>query len=85
MIHTCHANFCDDHCAPEKLMCLRHWRMVSPASQRAVLSAYRSGQCNDQRPSQEWFDAAHRAIAEVAQAERRPMSRRQRATLEDKA
>lgn len=83
MSHTCHANYCKAACAPEKLMCLRHWRMVPADAQRRVLGAYRPGQCRDMRPSQEWFDAAQLAIALVAKAEGKGTSIRQRQLLEE--
>lgn len=81
MAHTCHANFCNKKCRPEMLMCLKHWRMVPKDVQRAVLEHYRQGQCEDKRPSQEWFVAAQTAIACVAAADKKPMSRRQRELL----
>lgn len=81
MSHTCHANFCKKHCRPELLMCPSHWRMVPEDVQRDVYTNYRRGQCDDMRPSQEWFDAAQTAIACVAEAEGKPMSRHQRELL----
>ena len=85
MAHTCHATACSAHCRPEHLMCPRHWATVSPATQRAVLTHYRHGQCTDMRPSKEWFDAANLAVAEVAEIFGMPMSRRHRQLLAEKA
>ena len=80
-MHTCHANLCNASCAPERLMCRTHWAMVPPETQRLVLAKYRPGQCIDMRPSKEWTEAALLAVAQVAQQERKPMSKRQRALL----
>jgi hypothetical protein len=70
--HHCHARSCRTPCAPEKLMCLRHWRMVPKGVQLAVRRSYRPGQCDDKRPSRAWLDAADAAIAAVAAKERGP-------------
>lgn len=70
--HHCHAQGCKTPCKPEMLMCLRHWRMVPKAIQRAVWAAYVSGQCNRGSgivPSQVWHQAADAAIYAVAQRE----------------
>lgn len=82
MSHTCHANFCSAPCKPEHLMCSRHWAIVSGTTKTEVCSHYRRGQCKDMRPSREWFNAANRAVAEVAQRECRPMSLHQRGLLQ---
>lgn len=50
-------------------MCYRHWKMVPADLQRAVWAAYRPGQCDDKRPSEEWFKAADAAIEAVYQKE----------------
>lgn len=65
-VHTCHARNCTRTCAPERLMCLDHWRMVPRDIQRSVWASYRPGQCDDKRPSTEWHVAADAAIAAVA-------------------
>ena len=65
MEHHCHAINCKTKCKPEMLMCLKHWRMVSKASQKAVWDTYRPGQCDTKDPSNEWHIAADRAIKEV--------------------
>lgn len=64
--HTCHARGCSVPVPPERLMCLDHWRRVPRAVQRAVWRAYRPGQCDDKRPSAEWFVAADAAIGYVS-------------------
>jgi hypothetical protein len=66
MSHHCHARNCEVACKPEFLMCPRHWGMVPTAIKRAVLSAYRRGQCDDKKPSRKWFLAAEHAILAVA-------------------
>lgn len=83
--HTCHANLCAAPCRPEHLMCPRHWAMVPKAQQDAVLRHYRRGQCQDMRPSAEWFAAAKLAVALVAQMEGKPMSKHQRELLAKEA
>lgn len=65
MNHHCHAIRCQTLCEPEKLMCLRHWRMVPKHMQRAVWAAYRPGQCDDKNPSEDWVTAADAAIQMV--------------------
>lgn len=50
-------------------MCGKHWRMVSKKNQVRVYQHYRSGQCEDKHPSEEWMRAADDAIAEVASKE----------------
>lgn len=55
--------------------------MVPQPSKDAVLNHYRPGQCNDMRPSREWIDAAKLAVAQVAAAEGKPMSRHQRGLI----
>lgn len=67
--HHCHAVLCRRPCKPEMLMCFEHWRMVPKRLQRAVYSTYRPGQCDDKRPSKDWFAAADAAIWAVAQKE----------------
>lgn len=73
--HRCHAVDCDAPVPPEKLMCIRHWRMVPKAIKADVWKHYRPGQCDDKRTSPEWRDAARRAIAAVLIAEQRACER----------
>lgn len=76
--HTCHAEGCTTPCPPRHLMCGRHWRMVPPRLQRAVLATFNPRQCSPRsgvRPSRAWHDAANRAIAAIAGQERRPFRR----------
>lgn len=70
VVHHCHAKGCQTTCAPERLMCLTHWRMVPRALQWAVWATYRPGQCDDKDPSDAWHVAADAAIAAVAAKER---------------
>jgi hypothetical protein len=69
--HLCHAEGCGARVPPRVLMCLPHWRLVPAPLQRAVWDAYRPGQEIDKRPSEKYLEAAKRAIAAVAAAERR--------------
>ncbi len=73
MSHHCHARGCTVEVKPEMLMCLRHWRMVPRAIQRAVWAAYRPGQCDDKSPSDAWMRAADAAIGAVASKEGQPL------------
>jgi hypothetical protein len=81
MSHTCHATLCRSPCEPRKLMCLKHWKMVPYQTQLKVLEHYRRGQCDDMRPSKEWFNAANLAVAQVAEQENAPMSKHHRELL----
>ena len=70
MAHSCHAEGCSEPCAPERLMCLGHWRAVPAPLAHAVNREYRVGQCNGSpRPSRAWVNAARAAIAVVAERE----------------
>lgn len=70
MDHHCHARGCKVNVPPERLMCLRHWRLVPRTLQRAVWANYRDGQCDDKQPSRAWFAAADAAIEAVWRIER---------------
>lgn len=70
-VHRCHAKGCVVPVKPEMLMCLRHWRMVPHYQQKAVLRAYRIGQCDDKQVSKEWLRAADLAVKSVAEKEAR--------------
>lgn len=50
-------------------MCPKHWALVPAHIQKAVYKHYRAGQCDDYRPSEEWFAAAEAAIKAVSAAE----------------
>lgn len=65
------------------LMCLAHWRLVPRSIQQRVWQTYRRGQCDDQRPSKEWFNAADAAIGYVALVEQKPLTARQRERMID--
>lgn len=67
--HRCHAVFCSRPCAPERLMCPQHWRMVPEEIQKKMWAEYRVGQCDDKRPSSAWLDAANAAIDAVRDLE----------------
>lgn len=67
--HHCHAIGCPIEVPPEMLMCKKHWFMVPKAIRNAVWKTYRPGQCDDMRPSEEWFEAAKMAIEAVARKE----------------
>lgn len=62
---TCAAENCNATVDPERLMCLRHWRMVTDATQREVYATWR----RVRREPQAYRDAREKAIDEVAQAE----------------
>lgn len=66
--HTCHAIGCETPVPPERLMCLRHWRMVPRLLQRGVLATYREGQCYDRDLiTNDWLKAATAAVNAVAE------------------
>lgn len=69
--HTCHAIGCATEVPPERLMCLRHWRLVPRQIQKAVWATYRPGQCRDKKPSTEWIQAARAAIDAVQAKEKK--------------
>jgi hypothetical protein len=83
MDHHCHAEGCKAPCPPERLMCLKHWRLVPKNLQRAVWASYRPGQCDDKQPSRLWFKAADAAIAAVAAKEGRKAKRDANETAAD--
>jgi hypothetical protein len=64
MNHKCFAKNCNRQVPSHLLMCLAHWRMVSPPTQRAVYDAYQTGQTLETATSA-WFEAAKKARAEV--------------------
>jgi hypothetical protein len=68
--HHCHAMACKAECPPERLFCLKHWRMTPKAIQKEVWKYYTPGQCNDIRKIKwEWFWASEQAFVAVALAE----------------
>lgn len=69
MSHSCHATACKDEVPPVMLMCLKHWRMVPKALQKAVWDNYRHGQCDDLKPSAKYCEAAKAAVIAVAKKE----------------
>lgn len=69
MKHRCHAIGCQTETAPELLMCLKHWKMVPHRIKQKVWSSYRSGQCDDKRPSKDFLESAKAAIQSVKEAE----------------
>lgn len=55
--------------SPTLLMCRKHWDMVPMHLRWPVIRNYRRGQCDDKRPTREWFQAAKAAIGAVRAAE----------------
>lgn len=80
--HTCHARGCDIPVMPERLLCYAHWLRVPLKIQQAVWRSYRPGQCDDKRPSKEWFLAADAAIGFVARGDRKRISISEASALE---
>lgn len=64
--HTCHSHLCTAYVAPEKFMCVSHWRSLPPPWQKAIWNAYRPGQEVDKMPSGEYLATARAAINAVA-------------------
>lgn len=82
-IHHCHARGCVVPCAPEKLMCFAHWRLVPSSLRARVWATYRPGQCDlKPSPSREWHAAADAAIEAVVKVEARLKAERIRMDLE---
>lgn len=64
--HTCAVPGCDRRIRPEYLMCLQHWRKVSPHTQRAVYATWRAYSANKAPADGARYRAARaRAIAEA--------------------
>jgi len=57
MSHVCHIIDCHREIPPRMFACLRHWRMVSPALQRALWREYRTGQEIDKIVSKRYLVA----------------------------
>ena len=64
--HVCHVPYCHTTVKPTLLMCPMHWAKVPSSLKAAVTEAYRKGQCDDRKPSREWFEAARAAVGSVA-------------------
>jgi len=75
MTHTCHAIGCEKAINPKNLMCLKHWRMVSPKHQSEVWRHYRPGQEKTKDPSLEYLGAMLVAIFAVADKEKQTYDR----------
>lgn len=69
MKHTCHAVKCKVQVPPRMLMCLKHWRMVPPALQKAVWREYREGQEVRKDPTDKYLEVMNAAIDAVAEKE----------------
>lgn len=70
--HHCHALGCTTPTPPRLLCCQRHWAMVPPNLQRAVILAYDprcARRAPGSRPTREWLAAAALARAAIARAE----------------
>lgn len=59
--HDCAAPGCTVQMPHDKLMCLKHWRMVSPETQREVWATWR----RVHRDPEAYRAAREKAIAEV--------------------
>lgn len=69
MSHKCHAIGCEKEVPPHLLMCFPHWQRVPKRLQRDVWATYRAGQEVDKKPTNEYLEAAARAILAVADKE----------------
>lgn len=65
MTHACQIPHCRALIPDDRLMCLKHWRMVPRDLQRDVWRHYRQGQCGDMRPSEAYLGAARAAVQAV--------------------
>jgi hypothetical protein len=57
--HTCHWPGCEKQVPPAMWGCRPHWYRLPAALRNKIWHAYRPGQENDLRPSQEYLDAAN--------------------------
>ncbi len=64
MTHACAAEGCTVDCDTEKLMCLKHWRMVPCPIQTKVYQTWR----RVHRDRQAYIDARDEAVAAVRNA-----------------
>lgn len=62
MPHHCHAFGCKNTVSPKKLMCLKHWRMVPAAIQKAVWATYVPGQETRKDPTRVYLLAQRAAV-----------------------
>ena len=69
MSHTCHATGCTAHIPPKMFLCRRHWYTLPKLLRDRIWAAYRPGQCDDWRISQEYANAARDAVKFIAQYE----------------
>lgn len=60
--HTCHATGCDEAIPPSHLMCSKHWKVLSKSLQDEVYRYYRIGQEVDLKPSEDYLQAARKAV-----------------------
>lgn len=68
--HTCHLPSCDESVPRRWLMCKEHWFMVPRDIRREVNRTYQPGQEKGEvLPSEEWHEAADKAIEAVARKE----------------
>lgn len=68
MKHTCHVPDCGVTVPRRMLMCARHWKRVPKEIQRAIWRHFKPEQCvpgSNVRPTEEWLDAAQRAVDAV--------------------
>lgn len=69
--HKCFADGCNTQIARTLLMCLKHWRMVPFSIRHEIWTYYRKYQEIDNKPSDEYLNAAIRAREAVKEKEAR--------------
>ena len=71
MSHTCHAIQCDKRIPAKMFMCRNHWFMVPKEFRDRVWAAYRPGQEDDWKITDEYAVVAKLSICAVATKEGR--------------
>jgi len=70
-VHLCHAEGCTVPVPLRLMACLKHWRLVPIALQRAVWNEYVPGQERTKTPTPAYLEAAKAAIEAIAKKEGR--------------
>lgn len=69
MSHHCHATNGNVSVPPEMFMCKRHWFMLPKLMRDEIWRTYRAGQCDDWNISNQYADAARKAVIYIANKE----------------
>jgi hypothetical protein len=72
-VYYCHAYGCETSVAPGRLMCDRHWEMLTRLLRKRIGTTYRIGMTLGTHPSPSYLAAAHRAVIYIADQEHMPI------------